>query len=444
VFVTGNPGSTSRLITVAQLMYERAYRHPFILSLLEGQRNVLLDIAKQGEEQERAVREQLFGIENTLKAYSGQLAGLRDTLLVARKIAWEREFRSRANSTPTARDYADVWDRLAEIQRRKLELNPFVNISNPSLVGAPHLSLSGQLIAWLRAAALPEEQRAAAFRGQRFAQVRQALLNPTPIPEAEALPLLELQLGLARSGLPPGHPLLEALFGKNELPADAARRLVRSSRVLDVAVRRSIIEGGAKVADTVSDPLFRAVRMMDSIYNAALPQWRSLVAEETMQKGRLASALFAAYGTKLPPDATFTLRISDGVVARYPYNGTVAPPKTTFYGLYARSAEFDNEMPWTLPASFERRRAHIDMSKPFDFVSTNDITGGNSGSPIIDRDARVVGIAFDGNIEQLPNEFLFRTEAARTIAVHSAGILEALRSVYEAHALVNELLGTSR
>ena len=444
VFIIGNPGSTSRLITVAQMMYERSYRHPFIVTLLEGQRRALLELASQGEEQERNVREQLFGVENSLKAFSGQLTGLRDTLLVARKIAWERDFRQRLSGISSAQKFADVWDRLAEVTRRKLELNPVVNLTNVALLGAPHITLAAQLSAWLRAGGTPDAQRPPAFRGERFEQVRAALLRPTPIPEAQALPMLELQIGLAQDWLPPGHPLLQALARPGESRAAAARRLARESRVLDVAFRRGLIEGGRAVADTVRDPLFRAARLMDSLYNAVLPQWRALVAEETLQKERLASALFAVYGTRLPPDATFTLRISDGVVQRYPYNGTIAAPKTTFYGLYARSAEFDNQMPWTLPRSFERRRANINMSVPMNFVSTNDITGGNSGSPMIDRQARIVGIAFDGNVEQLPNEFLFRTDAGRTISVHAAGIIEALRSVYEAQLLVAELLGTTR
>jgi hypothetical protein len=441
VFVTGNPGSTSRLITVAQLMYERALRHPFIVTLLEGQRRALLSIGEQGAEQERQVREELFSVENSLKAYAGQLAGLRDTLLVARKIAWEREFRQRVSSSAEARGFADVWDRIADIQRQKLELNAVVNISNAALVGAPHLATAGQLAGLLRAAGLPEAERAPNYRGERFTQLRAALLRPTPIPEAQALPMLELQIGLAQDYLPPGHPLLQVLARPGETPQAAARRLARESRVLDVAFRKALIEGARGVADTVTDPLFRAARVMDSIYNVEQPRYRAILAEETVQRARLASALFAVYGTRLPPDATFTLRISDGVVARYPYNGTVAPPKTTFHGLYARAAEFDNRMPWQLPPTFERRRASVNMIAPLNFVSTNDITGGNSGSPMIDREARIVGIAFDGNIEQLPNEFLFRTEAGRTISVHSAGILEALRSVYEAQALVTELLG---
>jgi hypothetical protein len=443
VFVTGNPGSTSRLITTSQLMYERSYRHPFIIALLEGQRAMLQAIAAQGPQQERAVREQLFGVENSLKAFSGQLAGLRDTLLVAQKLAWERDFRQRVEAEPQARQYLDLWPRMEEIQQRKLELNPVVNLTNAALIGAPHLAIAGQLAGWLRAAQLPEAERPPAFQGQRFDQLRAALLQPTPIPEAQAAGALALQLQLARDWLPPGHPLLRTLLPQEASPEQAAQRLIQASRVGDVAFRQMIIETPA-AGDTLTDPLFRAARMMDSIYNVVLPQWRTLSAEETVQRERLGRALFAVFGTRLPPDATFTLRIADGVVSGYPYNGTIAPYRTTFYGMYARAAEFDNAFPWTLPPSFERQRATIDMRVPVNFVSTNDITGGNSGSPVIDREGRIVGIAFDGNIEQLPNEFVYRQVAGRTVSVHSAGILEALRSVYQAQALVDELLGVRR
>ncbi len=161
---------------------------------------------------------------------------------------------------------------------------------------------------------------------------------------------------------------------------------------------------------------------------------------EAAESARFADAVFAAFGTDIPPDATFTLRISDGVVKRYPYNGTVAAPVTTLFGLYARSAEFGNEDPWTLPAKWLEARDRMDLSTPFNFVSTNDITGGNSGSPVIDKDGRLVGIAFDGNVESFPNEFLFAAPNGRTVSVHSAGIIEILSGVYEADALVDELL----
>ena len=440
VFITGNPGTTSRLITLGQLLYERSYRHPFLIQLLEGQRALLQGFADQGPEQARAVRDDLFGVENSLKAFSGQLRGLSDTLLVATKISWEEAFRQRASQTPAARDYLDVWDRLRDIQARKIETSPALNVANAGLLGSPHLGYAGQLVAYLEALEQPAGERGPGLQGDRMEQVRQMLEQPSMIPDQQALPPLQRQLAIAEQWLPASHHLRLLLMNQGEDAEAAALRLARTSRVLDSGFRQSLMNAGAAALDTVSDPLVRAAVAMDSAYAVTLPRWEALVAEETVEKGRLAQALFAVYGTDLPPDATFTLRISDGVVKRYPYNGTFAPPVTTIYGLYARSAEFQNEMPWTLPPAFEEARDRVDMSKPFNFVSTNDITGGNSGSPMIDQEARVVGIAFDGNVEQLPNEFVFRTQAGRTVAVHSAGILEALRNVYQAEALVEELL----
>ena len=183
------------------------------------------------------------------------------------------------------------------------------------------------------------------------------------------------------------------------------------------------------------------MRSLEESFEAISGRMEELEAAETVQEERLARALFAVKGTSIPPDATFTLRITDGVVKRYPYNGTVAPPKTTYYGLFERSANFDDEMPFTLPESHVAAKDRIDLAVPLNFVTTDDITGGNSGSPMINRNAEIVGIAFDGNIEQMPNEWLFTEESARTVGVHSAGILEALRAIYEAEALVRELMG---
>ena len=438
VFITGNPGSTSRLITVAQLMYERSYRHPFIIGLLEAQRRMLQTVAAQGPQQERAVRDDLFSVENSLKAYSGQLRGLLDPGLVATKIVWEEEFRGRLMEIEAARRYADVWAEMADIQARKIEASPVVNAANSGLMGAPQLTYAASLVRYLQAGEGPEVEQLG------LTEIREFLEEPTDVPEVMASAPFEAHLEMAHAWLPADHPLREALFRTGEDPADAASRLTRDSRILDVEFRRAMLAEGAGALDTTTDPLLTAVVMMEAIYPEALSRWQSIVAEENLQKGRLAEALFAVYGTDLPPDATFTLRISDGVVSRYAYNGTFAPPKTTYYGLYARAADFDDAMPWSLPRAFGEARERVDMSTPLNFVSTNDITGGNSGSPMIDRDTRVVGIAFDGNVEQLPNEFLFRTDAGRTVAVHSAGILEALRNVYQAESVVAELLEGSR
>ena len=443
VFVTGNPGSTDRQATVGQLLYEHAYRHPFIVQLLGGQRAVLQRIASFGPDAERSVRDQLFSVENSLKAFRGQLDGLQDTLLVGRKIRWEAEFRSRINADEELRaDFGDVWDRITDLQYDKMRVSPALNANDPAFGGGdPVVQMAVTLVRYVREMAKPESERAEEFRGEPLAETEAALGGPLGLPPELARMLLELRLEVADRWLEPDDPFRAVAFEEGESPAEAAERMLSETLIVDPGRRTALMSEGPSALAATGDPLLRlAIHMVDAHAELA-PRWEEIQAAESVEEERLARALFAAFGTDLPPDATFTLRISDGVVRRYPYNGTVAPPRTAIGGMYERAANFGGEMPWTLPASFAERRAEVNMDAPLDFVTTNDITGGNSGSPMIDREARVVGLAFDGNIEQLPNEFLFRTAAGRTIGVHSAGITEALRSVYGAEALVTELLG---
>ena len=441
VFITGNPGTTSRLITVAQAMYERAYRHPFLVQIYAGQRRLLQSIAARGPEMEMRVREDLFGVENSLKAARGELEGLRDTLLVARKIRWERDFRGRIDADPKLKaEFGDVWERLAALQLRKLEVSPRLNIANADLIGGPHLGYAVQLVDYVQQMARPEAERSEEFRAGA-GQTRALLEAPTTADPDIAIATLEMHLELAASLLAAGDPMRTPLLHAGESAQQGAARLARESQILDAAFRRRILEGGPAAVAASRDPLLVFAREAATVRPGLADAWEATQAAEKVENQRLASALFAAFGTSLPPDATFTLRISDGIVKRYPYNGTIAPPFTTYYGLFGRSAEFSNAMPWTLPEQVEKARGEVRMATPLNFVSTLDITGGNSGSPIIDREGRVVGLAFDGNIEQLPNEYLFNDDAGRTVGVHSAGIVEALRAIYKAESLLRELLG---
>ncbi len=438
MFVTGNPGTTNRLRTVSQLMVQARYDDPFTVDMIQSFVDFLDHMVQANRATERQVREQEAEFQNGLKSYRGELTGLRDTLLMGHKIKWENDFREKVQAdADLARKYGDTWDRINDIEEGLAHVGTRHSIYDSGIIGDPHAQLAADLVRWVRQEALPEGQRT--MSDAALDSVYQVLTRPTPYDPDVGAYLLAIRLRLARDWLPPGDPLLRVAFRGDDSALDAARRLVRGSRIADVAFRRTFMGGAAAALEQSSDPMIQLARVMVSGFDSLDARVTDLQARESAQEERLAQALFAVFGQDIPPDATFTLRITDGVVKRYPYNGTFAPAFTSFYGLYERAHNFNDEHPWDLPPRYVARRDSLDLATRLNFVATTDIAGGNSGSPIVDEQGRLVGTAFDGNIESLPNDFLFTTEAARTVGVHSAGILEALRRIYGADRLVSEI-----
>lgn len=447
VFVTGNPGSTTRQVPVSRVMYERRFEHPFIVDVLRAQRQHLQAIAASGPDAERQVRDQLFGVENSLKKYEGELAGLNDVSLLAEKIRWQREFRGRVDADAQLRaTYGDVWNRLEAVHAEMLEVQPALFLASPNFfgLGAPQVQVAFNLVRYVRQAGMPDAERLPAYRGDSLAVRRQRVLAEMPLDAAAGTEALDRMLAFMSRWLQEDDPTLRLAIQQSGTTTPAARTLIDRSRIGETSFRTELVEGGVTALDASDDPLIVLARGLEARQRQLQRRMQELNAAETIQQQRFAEALFAVYGTDLPPDATFTLRITDGIVRGYPYNGTLAPWATTLFGLFDRAASFNNEMPFKVPDMYAARRTALDLSVPYNFVATTDITGGNSGSPMIDRNARVVGIAFDGNIESLPNEYLFRTLSGRTVGVHSRGILEALRNVYRTEALLNEIVGARR
>jgi hypothetical protein len=244
----------------------------------------------------------------------------------------------------------------------------------------------------------------------------------------------------AQAELGPNDPFVKTVLdGKS--PKEAATALVNGTKLADPAVRHKLVDGGQAAVDASTDSMIVLARRLDPL-RRELNKWYEDRVESVEQRAgeQLGHARFAVYGKSTYPDATFTLRLSYGKVAGYPMNGTKAPSKTTFYGLYDRAASFNYEGPFYLPSRYKEGRDKLDLSTPFDFVSTNDIIGGNSGSPVINAKGEIVGLIFDGNIESLPGDFYYDGEVNRAVAVHTAAMTEALKKLYNAPALLNELM----
>lgn len=439
VFITGNPGSTGRLLTLAQMEYLRDVQYPAQLAGYQRQLAALRKIAARSEEDRRGNENRIFGLENSHKAVSGYLSGLLNEDRMARKEAFEEDFRRRIDADPELRaKYGGAWDAITDAQG---EVGSFAAQSRYyGFGGSQLLGVAGNLVRLGEQTALPDSLRLPAFRADRLQRLQDQLTADMSIDfELEEMNLVA-QLQAARAELPAGDPFLRALLGERS-PEAAAQALIAGTRLTDAQLRRSLMEGGAAAIAASDDPMIVAARAINPLAAEVADRAAPLNADISANAELVGQAIFAAYGHALPPDATFTLRITDGVVKRYPMNGTYAPYKTTLFGLYARAAEFDNESPWHLAPRWQERRDMLDLSTPINFVSTNDIIGGNSGSPVINKDAEVVGLVFDGNIQFLPNRFIFNSAVARTVSVHSAGIIEALRKVYDASWIANELQG---
>ena len=440
VFVTGNPGSTGRLLTVAQMEYLRDVQYPTQLSSYERNLAVLEEMSKQDEETRRALENQIFSLKNSRKAVTGYLSGLQDSAVMAKKRAFERDFRRRINADPKLKSrYGASWDAIATAQRQ------LAGISKQqrwySFSGSPLLNAAGGLVRIPEQAKLPDSLRLPQYRAGGLDLIKGSIAGPIETdPEAEKQ-MLQAWLTQASKDLPVNDPYLTA-FLDGRSPEVAAEAAVNGTKLADSTVRAQLLAGGSAAVVSSKDPMIVLARKLNPIAMKVQQRAARLNDVVSANAEKVGRAIYAAYGRSLPPDATFSLRISDGVVKSYPMNGTIAPYKTSFYGLYARSAEFDDKPPFQLPERWKTHRARLDLSQPLDFVTTNDIIGGNSGSPVINQNAEVVGLIFDGNIEQLPNRFLYTDESARAVAVHSRGLTEALRKVYEADRIADELEGT--
>ena len=437
VFVSGHPGSTDRLLTLRQLEFKRDQELPTRLEKYARRHAALKEYAARGPEQARRARNRLFGLENGAKAVTGGLAGLRDPKLMAAKKSDEDALRAAVAAKPELAFAAQSWDRLAAVQDKVV-----ARFKDLQYRGAGDSKLAGiaqRLVLYAEETAKPNDKRYEEFRDSNLDSLRFQLFSPAPVYLDMEEVLLALDLKESLDQLGSEHPYMKAALG-GKAPQARAPELIAGTGLADPELRRKLAAGGRKAVAASTDPLIVWARGLDGLYRD-LRKWSEDEVEsvEALEGNRLAKARFAVLGTSTYPDATFTLRLSYGKVAGYEEGTTRVPHKTTFHGLYDRAAAFDNQPPFDLSPLEAARKGDLDLATPLDFVTTNDIIGGNSGSPIFNRQGEYVGLIFDGNIPSLVGRFSYSDERSRAVAVHSAGILEALRKIYRMYTLADEL-----
>ncbi len=441
VFVTGNPGSTSRLDTVAHLEQLRDTSIPIILRLLERREAVLKKYMAMGEEQTRQAQNELNSVQNSLKVYRGQVKGLKDPALIARKQKEEQALRKAIADNPERQKmYGEAWDAIAKAHstypsfikdRRIFEQMGGVN--------SELFYFARTLVRLADESQKPNNERLPEYTDARRASLELGLYSPAPIHEDFEVLKLTDSLGFMVELLGADNDLVkQVLAGKT--PEARAKEMIEGTKLGDVAVRKELAAGGKAAIDASTDPMIVVARMIDAKAREVRKRYESEVTGvERSNYAKIARALFETEGTKMYPDATFTLRLSYGAVEGYMENGKKVPPFTTLGGLFARSDSFKHEFPYNLPERWTEKKSALNLNTPFNFVSTNDIIGGNSGSPTINQNGELVGLIFDGNIQSLVGDFMYDPSVNRAISVDSRGMLEVLKKVFGANEIVAEL-----
>jgi hypothetical protein len=439
VFVSGHPGATEREDTVAQLLLDRDVRGPAVTEYLQRRIAAAQAFAAQSAENQRLVGTLIFGLQNSLKVYLGRRDALADSAILTKKQAEENDFRAKVNANKEwKKAYGKAWDEIdSAVEKMKPEMKSQIFRRTDSRL----FTIALQIVQYVTEIKKPDGERLPQYHEAGLESFNQQLMSPARIsPSTEKL-YMSTALKLAQEKLGTNDAYLQAILQGGDVDK-IVNDLVDGTKLADPAFRKSLIDGGEAAVAASTDPMIVAARRVDPINRQTYLRIRDTISSVLTPAGeKLGKARFLVYGKDAYPDATFTLRLSYGAVDGYPYNGTIAPPFTTFYGLYDRAASFSNQPPFDLTPKEAAGRDKLDLSTPLDFVTTNDIIGGNSGSPVVNRNGELVGLVFDGNIESLAGDFVYDGTKNRTVAVHSSGMIEGLRKLYGADALADELQG---
>jgi hypothetical protein len=441
VFVSGHPGKTDRLDTVAHLEFLRDRALPSVMDRLRRSEILLRTYSERSEENARRALDDLFGVENSRKAQIGRLAGLQDPAVMSQKRAEEKAFRKAVESKEQLRrDYGGAWDEVAAALKVSGKIyKDNVLLEQGAAFHCELFSIARALVREAEEAQKANADRLREFRQSNLESLHQWLFSEAPIyKDLETVKLASaLSMFIEMAGAD-DELVRKVLAGKS--PQDRAAQLIAGTDLKDVAPRKKLAEGGLKAIEASKDPMIELARLVDPAARKVRTIHEQQVEEPLRQAyAKIAAARFAVEGTDVYPDATFTLRLAFGTVQGYTELGQQIAPWTTLGGTFERSKEHNGQAPFALPRRWHDAKAKLDASAPFNFVSTADIIGGNSGSPVVNRKGEFVGIIFDGNLQSLVWDFVYTEKEGRAIAVHTRGIEEALRKIYGASALADEL-----
>ncbi len=438
VFISGHPGSTERLLTYPQLESMKDNMYPMMLKMIENKIETLREYSKLGKEQERRALIEIFGLENGKKSMAGTLEGLKEPQLMAKKAFEERMLKEKIkDNSDWQKKYGSAWDEIAELNKQSGEIR---KKSTYHSLGSSLASKAIGLVRFIEESQKPDGERLAGYHQAEIERVKVRLLSPAPVymdfEKAKFIGAMKFAL----ENVPNDEYIKLILNGKT--PKERANELFDNTKVNDLEFRKELLENGVAGLKNTKDPLLKLAQQLDPILRKELKEYQDVVESKMVQaEEKIADARFAVFGKETYPDATFSLRLTYGTVKGYPMNGTIAPIKTTLYGLYDRALSFEGYEDFELPKRYWDRRDKLDLSTSVNFVSTCDIIGGNSGSPTINEKAEFIGIVFDGNVESLPGNFIYDVTKNRAVSCSAEYISYALRNLYDAKKLAEEIEG---
>ena len=425
VFVSGNPGRTERLLTMAQLRFLKDVQTPFTMEMLGERYQALKAFAAESAENARIASDDVFGYENAIKAYKGRNAGLRDEQLMDEKAKSEAALRKAVENNPKMKaEYGGAWNAIAKAAKRQAELfEPYYFFESLGGFAGEEPHLARLLLRAVVEKEKPGHERLREYGQARLPSVEQQIFSTAPVYKALDIVELATSLRMMREKLGPDNATVKQVLGGRS-PEAVAKEAIENSHLDDLAYRKHLYQGGVQAVEQSKDPLIAIMRNIDPQARALRKQWDDEVESVLRENGTLiAKARFAVEGTDMYPDATFTLRLSYGVMKGYQQNGEHIPFSTNLGGAFEHAAQHGNRPPYELPKSWIDAKPALNLKTPYNDVSTPDIIGGNSGSPVVDKRGDVVGIIFDGNIQSLSWDFQYNDRQGRAIQVDTRAII---------------------